>query len=133
MTEAYRSEGSGEVHELIDTKPSALAIYLSTHEACKITVKKKKVKDADGKKRKIRIIKINPPCDAMPDESINEIMSHKNSGVRVTEDQLLETVRWFRANRTNFSINTTLNFGKIDKGLNAIQKKLGIKPVKPTA
>ena len=132
MTEADKNQGAGEIHELIDAKPSVLAIYLSTHEARKITIKKKKIKETDGKKRKILIIKINPPCHTL-DEGINQPLTRKNPGIRVTEDEFLETAMWLRTNRDNFATNEALNFGQIDKGLRAIQKKLGIKPIKPTA
>jgi hypothetical protein len=134
MTESeVGQQAAGELSEkLISTTPPDLAIYLSTNEVHKVTIKKKRIKDADGKKKKMRIIKVNPPCDAMMDEPIGEILSHKKPGIRFTEEQFLETAMWLRANRDSFINNDALDFGQINQGLHAIQKKLGIRPIKPT-
>jgi hypothetical protein len=130
MTESEIGQGAaGEPEmELIGAKMPDLAIYLNVHGVHRVTFKKKRVKDSDGKKRKIRIIKINPPCYTL-DEGMNQPLIRKNPGIRVTEDQVLETGMWLRANRDSFVGDKPLSFGQIDKGLRAIQKKLGIKPV----
>ena len=120
--------------ELIGAKMPDLAIYLNIHEVHRVTFKKRRIKDPDGKKRKIRIIKINPPCYTL-DERMDQPLVRTNPGIRITEDQLFETAMWFRENRDNLvsmlltSNDQPINLGQIDKGLRAIQKKLGIKPV----
>ena len=130
MTESEIGQGAaGEPEmELIGAKMPDLAIYLNIHEVHRVTFKKRRIKDPDGKKRKIRIIKINPPCYTL-DERKDRPSIRKNPGIRATEDQLLETAMWFKANKYSFAHYASLDFAQIGNGLHAIQKKLGIKPI----
>lgn len=109
-----------------------LVIYLGTHDVRKVTVKRKCKVGPDGKERRVRVVKVNPPTAATIDEPLTKtlILSPKKPGIKCTEDQVLKVIAWVAKNRERFTNgipmigSELLDFGRIDAGLQKIQRRL---------
>jgi len=134
MNESERGQGAaGEpTGELAGARVPDLVIYLVTHDVRKVTVKKRRETGSGGKEKKIRVVKINPPTAATIDEPLTRtlILSPKKPGIKCTEDQILKAIAWVAENRERSANgiptvgNEPLDFGRVDTGLQKIQRRL---------